>query len=136
MVPFAGWEMLGQYEGDIPDHRAVRTDAGVFDVSHMGELEVEVPGACDLLQAKRRYIQNLLTWQMRRSTVISFVISVLGFGLLVPWWKGFDFFDPLNVLACMMVSLVFIAPMVAATPNEDPDRKRIMRAVMFALAIA
>jgi aminomethyltransferase len=51
LVPFAGWEMPVQYEGVIPEHRAVRTDAGVFDVSHMGELEVEGPNARDLLQA-------------------------------------------------------------------------------------
>jgi aminomethyltransferase len=50
MVPFAGWEMPVQYEGVIPEHRAVRTDAGVFDVSHMGELEVEGPRARELLQ--------------------------------------------------------------------------------------
>jgi len=51
MVPFAGWEMPVQYEGVIPEHKAVRTDSGVFDVSHMGELEVEGPTARDLLQA-------------------------------------------------------------------------------------
>ena len=51
LVPFAGWEMPVQYEGVIPEHRAVRTDAGVFDVSHMGELEVEGPTARDLLQS-------------------------------------------------------------------------------------
>ena len=51
MVPFAGWEMPVQYDGVIPEHRAVRTDAGVFDVSHMGELEVEGPHAQELLQA-------------------------------------------------------------------------------------
>jgi glycine cleavage system T protein (aminomethyltransferase) len=50
MVPFAGWEMPVQYVGVIPEHRAVRTDAGVFDVSHMGELEVEGPHAHELLQ--------------------------------------------------------------------------------------
>ncbi|HEX5172783.1 MAG TPA: glycine cleavage system aminomethyltransferase GcvT [Gaiellaceae bacterium] len=50
MVPFAGWEMPVQYEGVIPEHRAVRADAGVFDVSHMGELEVEGPHARELLQ--------------------------------------------------------------------------------------
>ena len=33
LVPFAGWEMPVQYEGVIPEVRAVRTDAGVFDVS-------------------------------------------------------------------------------------------------------
>jgi aminomethyltransferase len=51
MVPFAGWEMPVQYEGVIQEHKAVRNDAGVFDVSHMGELEVEGPTARDLLQA-------------------------------------------------------------------------------------
>src|SRR5262245_22260579 len=51
LVPFAGWEMPVQYEGVIPEHRAVRADAGVFDVSHMGELEVEGPRALELLQA-------------------------------------------------------------------------------------
>jgi aminomethyltransferase len=50
MVPFAGWEMPVQYEGVIPEHRSVRRDAGVFDVSHMGELEVEGPHARELLQ--------------------------------------------------------------------------------------
>jgi aminomethyltransferase len=51
LVPFAGWEMPVQYEGVISEHRAVRSDAGVFDVSHMGEIEVEGPTARDLLQA-------------------------------------------------------------------------------------
>ena len=51
MVPFAGWEMPVQYEGVIPEHRAVRADCGVFDVSHMGELEVEGMHALDLLQS-------------------------------------------------------------------------------------
>src|SRR5579859_7365283 len=50
MVPFAGWEMPVQYEGVIQEHRAVRADAGVFDVSHMGEIEVEGPQATALLQ--------------------------------------------------------------------------------------
>src|SRR5712691_9890621 len=51
MVPFAGWEMPVQYDGVIPEHKAVRTDCGVFDVSHMGEIEVEGPRARDLLQS-------------------------------------------------------------------------------------
>ncbi|HZQ04033.1 MAG TPA: glycine cleavage system aminomethyltransferase GcvT [Gaiellaceae bacterium] len=50
LVPFAGWELPVQYEGVLAEHRAVRTDAGVFDVSHMGELEVEGPRAGELLQ--------------------------------------------------------------------------------------
>jgi len=51
MVPFAGWDMPVQYEGVIQEHRAVRRDAGAFDVSHMGELEVEGPRATELLQS-------------------------------------------------------------------------------------
>ena len=51
MVPFAGWEMPVQYEGVIPEHRAVRGDCGVFDVSHMGQFHVEGPSAGELLQS-------------------------------------------------------------------------------------
>lgn len=51
MVPFAGWEMPVQYDALILEHRAVRSDCGVFDVSHMGELEVEGPRAHELLQS-------------------------------------------------------------------------------------
>jgi aminomethyltransferase len=40
LVPFAGWEMPVQYEGIVAEHTAVRTAAGLFDVSHMGELEL------------------------------------------------------------------------------------------------
>jgi aminomethyltransferase len=51
LVPFAGWEMPVQYQGVIPEHLAVRQDCGVFDVSHMGELEVEGSRAREFLQA-------------------------------------------------------------------------------------
>jgi glycine cleavage system T protein (aminomethyltransferase) len=51
MVPFAGWELPVQYEGVSEEHRAVREDCGAFDVSHMGEIEVEGPRAAELLQS-------------------------------------------------------------------------------------
>ncbi len=50
LVPFAGWEMPVLYEGIKEEHTAVRTHAGMFDVSHMGEVEVEGPGALAFLQ--------------------------------------------------------------------------------------
>jgi aminomethyltransferase len=50
VVPFAGWEMPVTYEGIREEHSAVRTHAGMFDVSHMGEVEVEGPGAPAFLQ--------------------------------------------------------------------------------------
>lgn len=40
MVPFAGWQMPVQYEGIMPEHKAVRGSLGVFDISHMGQLFV------------------------------------------------------------------------------------------------
>jgi glycine cleavage system T protein (aminomethyltransferase) len=50
LVPFAGWEMPIQYEGIRQEHVAVRQTAGVFDVSHMGEIESRGPGALAFLQ--------------------------------------------------------------------------------------
>jgi aminomethyltransferase len=50
LVDFAGWEMPVQYEGVKEEHLAVRQAAGVFDVSHMGEIETSGPGALALLQ--------------------------------------------------------------------------------------
>lgn len=54
MVVYAGWEMPVQYEGLIAEHNAVREQAGMFDVSHMGEVLVEGPEAL-------AYLQKLLT---------------------------------------------------------------------------
>ena len=51
MVPFGGWEMPVQYAGIIEEHRTVRTAVGLFDVSHMGEFEVEGGGAFAALQS-------------------------------------------------------------------------------------
>jgi aminomethyltransferase len=52
LVPFAGWEMPLQYTSIAAEHRAVRTSAGVFDVSHMGQLEIRGDGAHDYLQRR------------------------------------------------------------------------------------
>lgn len=50
MVEFGGWEMPVQYAGVIEEHLAVRQAAGLFDVSHMGEVEVTGEGALEFLQ--------------------------------------------------------------------------------------
>jgi len=52
LVPFAGWEMPVQYTSIVDEHRAVREHAGVFDVSHMGEFELDGPGALPYLQER------------------------------------------------------------------------------------
>src|SRR3954463_6200332 len=54
LVPFAGWEMPVQYAGIREEHIAVRTRAGVFDVSHMGEVETTGPDA-------ERFLQRVLS---------------------------------------------------------------------------
>jgi aminomethyltransferase len=50
LVDFAGWEMPVQYDGIRAEHLRVRSSCGVFDVSHMGEIETEGPQAAELLQ--------------------------------------------------------------------------------------
>ena len=50
MVPFGGWDMPVQYRGILEEHRAVRSAAGLFDVSHMGEVEFVGAGAVAALQ--------------------------------------------------------------------------------------
>ncbi|MEM1180884.1 MAG: glycine cleavage system aminomethyltransferase GcvT [Acidobacteriota bacterium] len=51
MVDFAGWMMPVRYTSEMDEHRAVRSAAGLFDVSHMGEFRIQGPGALDLLQS-------------------------------------------------------------------------------------
>jgi aminomethyltransferase len=50
LIDFGGWEMPVQYSGILEEHRAVREHVGLFDVSHMGELEVTGPRALEALQ--------------------------------------------------------------------------------------
>jgi aminomethyltransferase len=58
LVPFAGWEMPVQYEGIRQEHEAVRSAVGVFDVSHMGQIESRGPDAAAFLQ---RILSNDVT---------------------------------------------------------------------------
>ena len=51
MVDFAGWEMPVQYGGILGEHKAVREQVGVFDISHMGEFFVHGSGASEWLDA-------------------------------------------------------------------------------------
>jgi aminomethyltransferase len=50
MVPFGGWDMPVEYSGITAEHNAVRTAAGLFDVSHMGEVEIAGKGALEAVQ--------------------------------------------------------------------------------------
>ena len=59
LIGFAGWEMPVQYAGIGSEHTAVRTHAGVFDVSHMGQIETRGPDA-------QRFLQHLLSNDLRK----------------------------------------------------------------------
>lgn len=61
IVDFAGWEMPVQYSGVIDEHLAVRNAAGLFDVSHMGQIEISGPDAED-------YVQYLTTNDVKKMT--------------------------------------------------------------------
>jgi aminomethyltransferase len=52
LVPFVGWEMPVQYTSIVEEHHAVRTAAGVFDVSHMGQLDLDGAGTHEYLQGR------------------------------------------------------------------------------------
>jgi aminomethyltransferase len=70
LVPFAGWEMPVQYEGIRQEHVAVRTAAGKFDVSHMGEIETSGPEA-------ERFLQRVLSNDVSKIAVGGAQYSVL-----------------------------------------------------------
>src|SRR5262245_4537537 len=50
VIEFGGWEMPVQYSGILAEHHAVRSKSGLFDLSHMGEIEVSGPRALEALQ--------------------------------------------------------------------------------------
>lgn len=54
IIDFAGWQLPVEYSGILPEHHAVRNSAGLFDVSHMGEVDVKGPDA-------EAFVQNLVT---------------------------------------------------------------------------
>ncbi len=70
LVPFAGWEMPVQYAGIREEHMAVRTGAGVFDVSHMGQVETRGPDA-------ERFLQRVLSNDVSRIRPAGAQYSVL-----------------------------------------------------------
>jgi len=59
MIEFSGWHMPIQYSGILAEHRCVRESVGIFDLSHMGEFDVQGPGA-------RAFLQKLLTNNLDR----------------------------------------------------------------------
>ncbi|MDA0769362.1 MAG: glycine cleavage system protein T [SAR202 cluster bacterium Casp-Chloro-G4] len=70
LVPFAGWEMPIQYTGILDEARAVRSSVGIFDVSHMGRLEISGSGAANLLNRVLSVNASALRLERARYNVI------------------------------------------------------------------
>lgn len=70
LVPFAGWEMPVQYTSILEEHRAVREAAGLFDVSHMGEIRVHGSGA-------QAFLNRLVTNDVERLAVGKAIYTVM-----------------------------------------------------------
>jgi len=75
MVDFAGWEMPVQYKSVVSEHEAVRSAAGLFDVSHMGEVELTGPGA---LEAANGLLSNDLARSADGQAVYSGLLNDRG----------------------------------------------------------
>jgi len=72
MVNFGGWDMPVEYSGILAEHRAVRTAAGIFDVSHMGEIVIHGPGALELTQMVTcNNVQKLVVGQAHYSGLMT-----------------------------------------------------------------
>ncbi len=78
MAAFSGWEMPIYYKGIIQEHEHVRHAAGVFDVSHLGEIQVKGKGAFD-------FLQNRLTNDLKKlqdgKILYSLLLDEKGFAL-------------------------------------------------------
>jgi aminomethyltransferase len=69
-VDFGGWEMPVQYSSIIDEHKTVRTSVGLFDVSHMGEIEIKGPRALEVVQRlTTNDAAKLAVWQIQYSTL-------------------------------------------------------------------
>lgn len=105
MVPFAGFSMPVQYTGIVDEHLAVRTRAGLFDVSHMGEIVVAGDGALD-------YLQNLTCNNVARLEVGRAHYT----GLMLPNGAFVD-----DMLIYRLADKRYLAVVNAANLNKDRD---------------
>ena len=90
MVPFGGWEMPVQYAGIAAEHRAVRTSAGLFDVSHMARLSFGGPDALTLLERTfTNSVAAMKHFQVRYGLVCRDDGGILDDILVYRWPYGF-----------------------------------------------
>jgi len=93
-VDFGGWEMPVQYESVLAEHRAVRTGAGVFDVTHLGRFSLTGPGAHTAL---RKLLCNDIDRVEPGRCQYTMILNPAGGVIddLIVWWRGEDDFWPM-----------------------------------------
>jgi aminomethyltransferase len=94
LVEFGGWDMPIQYAtGTLAEHRACRTDAAVFDVSHLGTVRVAGPGALDRLQAALTNDLGKIGPGRAQYTHLLDEADASVLDDIIVWWVGDDRFD-------------------------------------------
>jgi aminomethyltransferase len=90
LVPFGGWEMPVQYEGIVAEHRAVRSAAGIFDISHMARFSFGGPDALKLLETVfTNSVAGMKDFQVRYGLVCNESGGILDDILVYRWPYGF-----------------------------------------------
>jgi aminomethyltransferase len=90
VVPFAGWDMPVQYAGVIAEHKAVRSAAGVFDVSHMARLSFGGPDALPLLESVfTNSVATMKDGQVRYGLICNDAGGILDDVLVYKWPYGY-----------------------------------------------
>jgi len=94
MVPFGGWEMPVSYpSGTVEEHQACRNGAVIFDVSHLGTVRVEGPGAFDLLQAALTNDLHRIGAGRAQYTHLLDPVDASVTDDIIVWWVSEDRFD-------------------------------------------
>jgi aminomethyltransferase len=90
MVPFSGWDMPVQYAGVIPEHKAVRSGVGLFDVSHMARLSFGGPDALTLLEEVfTNSVAGMKDMQVRYGLICNEAGGILDDVLVYKWPYGY-----------------------------------------------
>jgi len=128
MVPFGGWEMPLSYPaGTLSEHRACRDDAVVFDVSHLGTVRVEGPGALDRLQSSlTNDLRRIGPGRAQYTHLLDDDGSVLDD--IIVWWVDDDAFD-------VMPNASNTERVVAAFEGDDDCRSADTTATRAVLAV-
>ena len=91
MVPFAGWDMPVQYAGVIPEHKAVRSGCGLFDVSHMARLSFAGPSVLPFLEGVfTNAVGTMTPGQVRYGLLLRDDGGILDDVLVYRWGSGFS----------------------------------------------